>query len=139
MIRPLTRELRWLALVCLALSAVACESATDPTDEPEPQPVTETFAGTLSLNDAETHPFSSNRGAVTATLVTLTPDSTATVGFSLGTWNGLSCAVVLDNPKATQGSTLLGSVNGTGSLCVRMYDMGTIVDPFTYEIRVVHF
>jgi hypothetical protein len=138
MIRSMTRELRWLALLSFALTAAACESDTIPT-EPLPQSVTEAFAGTLSANDAETHPFTSNRGAVTATLVTLTPDSTATVGFSLGTWNGLSCAVVLANDKSTQGTALLGSVNGTGSLCVRMYDVGTIGDPFTYEVRVVHF
>jgi hypothetical protein len=139
MIRSLTRELRWLVLLFLAFAVVACESDVDPTPLPNPDPVTETFSGSISANDAETHPFTSNRGAVTATLVTLTPDSTATVGFSLGTWNGLSCAIVLANDKSTQGTALLGSVNGTGSLCVRMYDVGTIGDAFAYEIRVVHF
>ena len=134
----MTRELRWLAFVSIALTVAACESETIPS-EPTPQSVTEAFSGTLSAHDAETHPFTSNRGAVTATLVTLTPDSTATVGFSLGTWNGLSCAIVLANDKSTQGTALLGSVNGTGSLCVRMYDVGTIAEPFSYEVRVVHF
>jgi hypothetical protein len=134
-----TRELRRLALVCLTLGVAACGSDTAPTETPDPVAVTETFSGSLGPNDAESYPFTSGRGTVSASIATLAPDSTGTIGFSLGTWNGLSCAVVLANDKATQGSSILGSVNGTGSLCVRVYDVGTITETVTYDVRVIHY
>jgi hypothetical protein len=131
-------SIRGLGLA-LVLFAVGCgDDSTTPTT-PDPVAVTETFAGTLTPNDAESHPFSSQRGTVTATLTNLSPDNTLTIGFSLGTWNGLNCAVVLSNDKAIQGTSIVGSVNGTGNLCVRMYDVGTISQPVTYEVSVVHF
>ena len=123
------------------MAAAACgDNATTPIT-PDPVSVTETFAGTLTPNDAENFPFSSQRGTVTATLLSIVPDpdSTATLGFSLGTWNGLSCAVVLANDKAVSGTSIIGTVNGTGSLCVRMFDIGTITEPLAFEVRVVHF
>lgn len=140
MIRRSPRGLRGLALLSfLAATTATCgNDATTPT-APDPVAVTVSFSGTLTPNDAETHPFDSQRGTVTATLLSVAPDSTAVVGFSLGTWNGLSCAVVLANDKATQGVSIVGTVNSTGNLCVRIYDVGTIAEPLTYEVRVVHF
>jgi hypothetical protein len=135
--RPLRGAL-WIVCAASLAGAACSEDVTTPT-QPEPVSVTETFSGTLTPNKAESWPFSSSRGTVAATLTTVSPDNTQIVGLSLGTWNGLSCAIVLANDKATQGSTITGSVNGTGSLCVRLYDVGTIGDPITYEVRVVHF
>ena len=124
-----------------AMAAAACDDNNTVIVAPDPVAVTEAFAGTLTPNDAESHPFTSQRGAVTATLLTIepNPDSTATVGLSLGTWNGTSCAVIITNDKATQGTAILGTVNGLGTLCVRLFDIGTITDPLAYEVRVVHF
>jgi hypothetical protein len=136
--RMIRRSFRGLALALVILAA-GCGGDDETPTTPDPVSVTETFAGTLSPNDAESHPFSSQRGTVTATLTNVSPDNTLTVGFSLGTWNGLSCAVVLANDKAVQGTSLIGSVNGTGNLCVRMYDVGTVTQPVTYEVNVVHF
>ena len=51
----------------------------------------------------------------------------------------MACAVVLANDKATQGITITGTVNTIGNLCVRVYDVGTVSEPQTYEVRVVHF
>lgn len=139
MIRVSTSGLRWLAILLFAGATAACESDVILPSPPDRVAVTETFAGTLTPNDAETFPFPSQSGIVTATLMNLVPDSTMTLGLSLGTWNGLSCAIVLANDKATQGITITGSVNSIGNLCVRVYDVGALTDPLTYEIRVVHF
>jgi hypothetical protein len=128
-------------VLAAVVAASACGDDTTTPTEPDPVSITETFAGTLTPNDAESHPFSSQRGTVTATLLSITPDpdSTATIGFSLGTWNGLLCAVVLSNDKAISGTSIIGTVNGTGNLCVRMFDIGTIAQPLAYEVRVIHF
>ena len=131
-----------LAALLLALAAGACSSDNNnntPTAPTTPTTVTETYADTIARNGARTHNFSSAAsGTVTATLTTLSPDSALKVGFSLGTWNGQNCQLVITNDAATQGTVVTGGVSSLGSLCVRIYDVGNITDPITYEITVVH-
>ena len=56
---------------------------------PTPVAVTETFSGTLNVNGARTHSFAVDRaGTVSAQIKTLS-DQAATIGVSLGTWNGV--------------------------------------------------
>lgn len=108
---------------------------------PEPVIVTETFTGTIARNGATSHPFPinfSSGGEVTALLRTLTPDSAAVIGLSLGTWNGSACAALLSNDTATQASSLTGLATTSGSLCVRLYDVGRLTEPVSYEIDVTH-
>ena len=126
--------------VALALSAAACGSDTPTTPTvTSPVTVTDTFAGALTRSGAVSYTFiTASSGSIVARLSTLAPDSALVVGLSLGTWNGLSCQVVLANDKATQASTVLGTATGSGSLCVRIYDVGNVVDPTTYEIQVNH-
>jgi hypothetical protein len=129
-----------LALLVVAAAAASCStdnSLTTPTPT-NTTPIIETYAGTLTLHGGASYPFSTIAGSVTATLSSVTPDSTIPIGLALGTWNGVSCTIVLVNDKAVQGSTVVGSVNTTGSLCVRVYDVGTIVDPLSYEVKVQH-
>lgn len=134
------RLLQAAVIVTLAAAAAAC-SSEDPSTivTPTPTETTDTFAGTLGVNGAVTFQFVGNRGNVTATLSSVTPDSTIQVGISLGTWNGITCSAVLSNDAALQGTSIFGTVNATGTLCVRIYDVGKVVDPLGFEIKVVHF
>ena len=101
--------------------------------------VTETFSGTLTKNGAVTHTFVSGAaGTVTATLSLLSPDASTPIGLSLGTWNGATCAIVLANDKAIQTSVVTGNVSAVGSLCARVYDVGNLSAPASYEIQIVH-
>ena len=131
-----------LAILALALAAGACDDDNNnniPTAPTPPPSVTETFADSIGRNGARTHNFSTGAsGAVTITLTALAPDSTLLVGFSLGTWNGANCQLVITNDAATQGTVITGGVSSLGSLCVRIYDVGNITDPISYEITVVH-
>ena len=131
-------RLRFLA-VALALGAAACGS-----DPVTPTPttsvtVTDTFSGTLTRNGATTSPFTTAAsGTVTATISSLSPDSTLVVGLALGVWNGNSCQIVFSKDTATQFSQVQGAVSSAGSLCVRLYDVGNLIDPATYEVQVNH-
>jgi hypothetical protein len=103
--------------------------------------VTDTFTGTVTRNGATSHPFpiaSSAGGNVTAVLKALSPDATATVGMSLGTWNGTGCQAVISNDRATVASAILGSATSTGTLCVRIFDVGSLNEPQDYEVQVEH-
>src|SRR5204862_1014986 len=95
MLRLLARPMLFLAIGALTTSAcsdntlsqLAAASATTS------NPSTDTFTGTLSKNGAFTHIFTiQTLGAVTVTIVGLSPDTTQIVGLSLGVWNGTACS-----------------------------------------------
>lgn len=132
-----------LFVVAIALTIWACGDAattTTPTTPTATTPTTtETFEGDLNPNGAKTFPFTTQAaGTVTATLTSLSPDSTLTIGMSLGTWNGSACQIVLANDNAIQGAVITGTVSSTGSLCVRVYDVGKLVEPIAFVVTVVH-
>lgn len=141
MIRRVIRPLCAVALIGGALSAAACDDQGSSLNPilPTPTQQIETFAGQLTVNGGLTFQFASNRGAVTATLQTVAPDPSVVMGLSLGTWNGITCAATLPNDQAVQGSTIFGTVNTTGFLCVRVYDVGKMADPLDFEVKVIHF
>ncbi|MDP2056050.1 MAG: hypothetical protein Q8L75_20640 [Acidobacteriota bacterium] len=125
----------------LLLAVSACDSVIDniPTT-PDPVTVTETFTGSLNINGAATHTFfTSATGAVTATLTSLGDNPPAQVGFSVGTFAGSSCSLLITNDKAVVTSVVTGVVTTLGgSLCVRIYDVGSLTESVPYEIRVEH-
>lgn len=128
-------------ILMLALGAGACGSNT-PTTPTTPTPVTttETFTGALNVNGAVTHPFfTTSLGTVTAKMTAIDPAESLTIGLSLGTWNGISCHVIIATDQAILATTVTGTVSTTsGSLCVRVYDTGGLVGPTNYEVQVVH-
>ena len=136
------RLFKFVAFVLpLAMFAVACEGdiASIPTT-PDPVTVTETFTGSVNINGAATHAFVTfATGAVVATLTSLGENPPAAIGLSLGTMSGSTCSLVLTNDKAVVTSIVTGTVTTLGgSLCVRIYDVGSLTAPVPYEIRVEH-
>ena len=136
------RSFKFVAFVLpVAMFAVACEGdiASIPTT-PDPVTVTETFTGTVNINGAATHSFVTlATGSVSATLTSLGEEPPAAIGLSLGTMSGSTCSLVLTNDKAVVTSIVTGTVTTLGgSLCVRIYDVGSLTASVPYEIRVEH-
>jgi hypothetical protein len=132
---------RLVLLASLAFGVAACDDEVPTTPTTPTDPVTETFSGSLTRNGAATHNFrATGAGTVTATLRTIGGDNTLVVGFSMGTWNGTACSIVLANDAATGNSFHTGSMTAAGDLCVRVYDVGNIAAGTTaaYSIEVVH-
>ena len=128
-----------LLLFLSVVATAACGSESTIPTEPTPVSVTETFSGTINRNGAATHIFvAQTAGPVTATLTSVAPDSAVAIGVSLGTWNGSSCHIVLANDNALQGAVVTGSASSIGNLCVRVYDVGKVVDATDYVVTVVH-
>jgi ABC-type Fe3+-hydroxamate transport system substrate-binding protein len=144
--RMLARAIGFLALAALTttacsdntLSQLAAASTTTAT------PSTDTFTGTLSKNGAFTHIFTiTTLGAVTVTIVSLSPDSTQLVGLSLGVWNGTGCSTSpatggSATDVATTGSTITLNATGAGNLCARLYDVGFVTTPVLYTMQITH-
>jgi len=128
-------------LAALAALAGACGSTTVPV-APTPVIITDTYSGTLIPASAGVFTFTTlSGGAVITTLTALGPDSTKTVGLSLGTFNGVVCTVTLDNIAASQGFSFNATTSSVGTYCVRIYDNGnTTTDgvPYTFTITVAH-
>lgn len=108
-----------------------------------PDPTTVAVSGSVTPNGAFTHPFNTNSfGNVQVTLVSLEAEGDsqepAVIGLALGTWSGQACQVVLANDRATQGVVITGNVGSVGSLCVRVYDVGTLTGTASFEVQIVH-
>ena len=135
---------RGVVLVALMALTSACGDDTTTPVTPSIVQITETYAGTLIPASAGTFTFTTlTGGAVIATLTTLGPDATKTVGFSLGTYvtAAKTCTVILDNSAATQAFAFTANTSSIGTYCVRIYDNGsTTTDnvPYTFTITVSH-
>jgi hypothetical protein len=131
-----------LSLILLAVAlATGCGSDNSNPVAPTPPPsVTEVFSGTVTINGANTVPFTVQQtGQVSATLTTLS-DTTATIGLSLGTLNAFgSCQIIITNDNATQGVSVIGTATSTGNFCARVFDAGRLAAPVDYQVSVTHF
>jgi hypothetical protein len=127
------------ASLALAVCAMyGCGDDVQTPTLPTPDPITEVFTGTLTVNGAVTHPFASTTaGSLTATLTNVAPED-ASVGLSLGTWNGSACAILIADDAAVKATVVYGTVNQAGQLCVRIQDNGRLAGAADYEITVVH-
>jgi hypothetical protein len=127
-------------LLAATLAAASCSDDTTTTAPTTTTPTTtETFSDTVTVNGAKTHQFAvTTRGSVSATLKSLSPDADQTVGVSLGTWNGLTCQIILANDSTVVGSGVNGAVSGVGNLCLRVYDVGKLKVAESYSVDVTH-
>jgi hypothetical protein len=129
-----------LMAVCGLVAGCGSDTTTTPTAPTTT--ITNTLTGTVSQASASVQTFSATAaGTVTATLTSLSPLSTITVGFAMGTYSGTTCQVVLDNPGGVQGAILTGNAATAGTFCVRVYDVGNITadSPISFTVTVVHY
>jgi len=127
-------------LVAAAVTAGCGDDNPTITNPSTPTAVTETFAGTVTVNGAFAHNFAvDTAGSVTAQITALGPDATVTVGFALGTWNGSACQLIIANDAAKVSTVILGTATAPGTLCVRVSDVGQLSAPADYEVRVDHY
>ena len=139
MVRGLYQRL--FAILLAACAVAGCDDDTPTLPVTPTVPVTETFTGQVTQSGSSIHTFSTtSSGAIAATLKAIGTDNTLVVSFALGTWTGSSCSVVLENPAATGGALLTGTMTGAGTLCVRVGDQGNIAasQPAAYTIEVTH-
>jgi hypothetical protein len=138
--RRLTGSVVFVLAVAIAGAGCDPQTTNTPTTPTTPtNPTTESFTGSVTVNGAVTFPFiSTASGYVQATLKTLAPDVDIKIGLALGTWNGIICQVILANDVTTPGITVTGSVAAAAPLCVRIYDVGQLTQPNTFEITVIH-
>lgn len=133
------------ALAMAALLAGACGNDTTPTTPVEPTPtptqLSKTFTGDLTKGAEQVHTFEVGAGVVQATLYSLSPDATKPLGTAYGFWDGTSCTAITPTAVGTDaltlGSALVGTATATASLCLRVYDPGSLPEDTTYSYTFV--
>ena len=132
----------FLLLVMPLLLSGACDNGDSPTIPTPPNPITDTFTGTVNLNGSVVHPFiATAAGSVTATITAVDPSTSPSFGFGMGTWDGSVCTVIMLNNLATTSAALTGTVVAPSSLCIRLFDsQGNVPTdaPINYTVQVVH-
>jgi hypothetical protein len=136
------------ALAVLAASAGCGSSSSSSTTSPTATTYTETFNGSLTQGGADFgtpdafHHFTIHQaGNLDATLTSIQPLSTITLGLGLGVWDsvGQTCSLQLQSNAAQLNLSLAASVSVAGELCVEVYDVGNISsDTVTYTVVVNH-
>ena len=150
---PSARRMTYLLpLIAVAVLAVGCSSddtnTTNTGTTPSTATTTDTFSGTLTLNGAQTFPFTiGGSGTISAQLVTLAyADSTNTaavvpIGMAVGTFNTTTslCQVILSNDAAVPTATIPGTATTLGNFCLRIYDAtGKVTQPENFVVNVAH-
>ena len=132
------KRMLWVVLAA-ALTAAGCSDPVPPTTPtPAAATIQETFSDTLLLLGVNTHQFTVDKfGAVRVTLSSVEPS--AKVGLGIGTPSFGSCSVI-DRVEAVAGNAVLLSGTATipGPYCVTIFDLGSLVEPATYTINVLH-
>jgi hypothetical protein len=133
--------LRALVLSVATLGAACSGDINEFPTTPDPVIVTETFTGTINVNGAATHNvFALATGPVIATLTSLGENAPSKIGFSMGTLATTgTCSAVLVNDFSVVNTSLTGTLTTlSGSLCVRVYDVGAMTEAATYTFTVTH-
>jgi hypothetical protein len=128
-------------MLLAATTLTGCSSSSDQPDtptQPSPVAIVETFNGSLNVNGARTHSFPVDRSGQVTALVKALPQS-ATIGVSLGTFNGSACAILISKTDSVLNSTVTGIAQSTGQFCVWLNDVGRLTEGVDYTIEVTHF
>ncbi len=131
-------RLTLLAIVPLLSAACGRSEVSTPTMPTITAPIIETLTGRVTVNGAQTHFFEATQsGSILAVLGDISPDGTI-IGFQMGTANGILCTAVQSVDEAEEGTRIVLAASAAGSLCVRVYDTGSLTGPANYAIYLEH-
>ncbi len=129
-----------LACACLLSLLAACSSnTTSPTSTATAAPtVTDTFNGTLAQGGSASYNFTlASDGTITVTLVSLSPQTTITMGVGLGTPGTTGCVVSSTQENVKVGVPIQGTLTA-GAYCLTFYDLGNMTGANAYSLTVSH-
>lgn len=144
--RATTVALLGVLLVCGACShdSTTSPSSTSTSTTTGAAPtVSESFTGTLPVGGFKFYTFNiSVNGTVNVTLNSVTGSfvpATVQVGLGIGTPSGIDCSTTV---TATAGvNSIAPQATGTfgpGLFCVRVYDVGNLFSPASFNITIAH-
>ena len=135
--------MKWIFAVVLG-TALLVTGCADPIPTPAPTPVSptieESFSDTLIVFGANVHPFTVREvGGIKVIISNVDPS--AAIGIGIGTPSVAtgSCTVLSElTAVAGPGAQISGTATVTGSFCVKVFDVGNLVESVAYAVTVIH-
>lgn len=129
----------------LALLVTACgnnsNSPAKPTQTPADPTTTERYVATIGVGGSGFYSFSvSKYGTVNVTLTAVSgiDDPATQLGLGLGVPSGFDCNAST-TANASAGTTpQLTTTSEIGVYCVRVYDVGNLTAPMTFDVTIAH-
>lgn len=128
----------------LAFSAIGCgnddSSPTTPTSTPAAPSITERYVGTLGVGATGFYSFPvSQSGTVNVTLTRVSGDDGApALGMGLGTPSGFDCSIRVSTTASPGTEPQVTDVLLAGIYCVRVFDVGNLTAPVTFDVTIAH-
>jgi len=140
---------RKTAVLCaaagLALFVTACgknsSSTTTPTQTPAAPTTSERYLATIGVGGSGFYSFPvSQYGTVNVTLnaVSGLDDPSVGLGLGLGVPSGFGCSPSSTVTASAGASPQLTATDPIGVFCVRVYDVGNLTAPLTFDVTIAH-
>jgi hypothetical protein len=143
--KPCGKTAALCAAAGLALLTTACgnknNSPTTPTRTPAAPTASERYVSTMGVGGSSFFSFSvAQYGTVNVTLTAVSgfDDPSVAIGLGVGVPSGFDCAPT-STATASAGSTpQLTNVYEIGVYCLRVYDVGNLNGPLTFDVTIAH-
>jgi hypothetical protein len=133
------------AVAGLALLAIACgkdkTTPTTPTQTPVAPTTSEHYRSTIGIGGSGFYSFSvSQYGTVNVTLNTVSgvDDPAVPIGLSVGGPLGFGCNAATAVTTSAGSDPQLTTVFVVGVYCVRVYDVGNLTGPATFDVTIAY-
>jgi hypothetical protein len=142
--RPRRKTAALCAAAGLALFATACgksNSPTTPTRTPAAASQSERYVATMGVGGSSFYSFSvSQYGTVTVTLTAVSgfDDPSVAIGLGLGVPSGFGCTPSTTATASAGATPQITNVYEIGVYCLRVYDVGNLNGPLTFDVTVAH-
>jgi hypothetical protein len=128
----------------LALFATACgknNSPTTPTRTPATPTASERYVSTMGVGGSSFFSFSvAQYGTVNVTLTAVSgfDDPSVAIGLGLGVPSGFGCAASTTATASAGSTPQITNVYEIGVYCLRVYDVGNLNGPLTFDVTIAH-
>jgi hypothetical protein len=142
--RPCGKTAALCAAAGLALLSTACgnsNSPTTPTRTPAGPTKADRYVATMGIGGSSFYSFSvSQYGTVNVTLSAVSgfDDPTVAIGLGLGVPSAFSCAPATTATASAGASPQITNTYEIGVYCLRVYDVGNLNGPLTFDVTIAH-
>jgi hypothetical protein len=142
--RPSGKTVALCAAAGLALFVTACgknNSPTAPTRTPAAASKSERYVATMGVGGSSFYSFSVNQyGTVNVTLTAVSgvDDPSVAIGLGLGVPSAFGCTPSTTATTGAGSTPQITNVYEIGVYCLRVYDVGNLSGPLTFDVTVAH-
>jgi len=142
--RPSGKTVALCAAAGLALFVTACgksNSPSTPTRTPAAASKSERYVATMGVGGSSFYSFAVNDyGTVNVTLTAVSgvDDPSVAIGLGVGVPSGFGCTPSQTATTAAGSTPQITNVYEIGVYCLRVYDVGNLNGPLTFDVTVAH-